>query len=76
MNSKPDRTGTRPRVEGRPAPRLPHERDESADSQADTGNDVERSGQRAYDDIQAGRVDTDLGPVLERVGRRLRRRSR
>jgi len=72
MNDK--RQGnTRPRVGGRPAPRLPHERDESADSQQDTGNDVTEQGRRAYEDHLAGRVDTGLGPVLERVGRRLRK---
>ena len=66
---------TRPKVGGQPAPRLPHERDESSDSQADTGNDVDGQGRRAYDDHLAGRVDTDLGPVLDRVARRLRRQS-
>lgn len=71
MNRKPG--ATRPNVEGRPAPRLPHERDESADSQADTGGDVERMGRRAYEDRLSGRVDTGLGPVLDRVARRLRK---
>lgn len=65
---------TRPKVKGEPAPRLPHEHDESADSQADRGADVTEQGRRAYEDQVAGRVDTGLGPVLERVGRRLRGR--
>jgi hypothetical protein len=64
-------------------PRLPHERDESADSQRKSAPDT--LGRKALDDVNAGRVDTDRGPVLEELGRRLpsqgqpapkRRRSR
>jgi hypothetical protein len=48
-------------------PRLPHELDESADSQ-DAGRtqrgDIAR---KAFDDVRAGRVDTDRGPVLEEL---------
>jgi len=43
------------------APRLPHERDESADSQHRSPEPVLR---QAHDDIVAGRVDTDRGPPL------------
>jgi hypothetical protein len=28
-------------------------------------------GRQAYDDVKAGRVDTDRGPVIEELGRRL-----
>jgi hypothetical protein len=70
MKAQPDGK-TRPAKDERPAPRLPHEHDESADSQSESGNDVEGMGKRAYDDLRAGRVDTGTGPVLERVGRRL-----
>lgn len=70
MKPLPD-GNTRPAKDQRPAPRLPHERDESADSQTDTGNDVEGMGRRAYEDLRDGQVDTGTGPVLERVGRRL-----
>ena len=66
---------THPARDDRSVPRLPHERDESADSQQDTGNDIERRGQQAHDDLEAGREDTDLRPVIERVSRRMRQGS-
>ena len=50
-------------------PRLPHDRDESADSQQQAVPDAR--GRKAHDDVKAGRVDTDRGPVLEELGRRL-----
>ncbi|MCW5659586.1 MAG: hypothetical protein KIT60_17945 [Burkholderiaceae bacterium] len=52
-------------------PRLPHDRDESADSQVKGAPGTQSIGRRAYDDVKAGRVDTDRGPVLEELGRRL-----
>jgi hypothetical protein len=52
-----------------PEPRLPHESDESADSQRQSVPDS--LGRKAFDDVEAGRVDTDRGPVLEELGRRL-----
>lgn len=39
-----------------PAPRMPHERDESDDSQA---SGPRADMQQAYDDIESGMVDTD-----------------
>lgn len=54
-------------------PRLPHERDESADSQRKAAPDS--LGRKALDDLEAGRVDTDRGPVLEELGRRLPRQG-
>ena len=50
-----------------PEPRLPHEHDESADSQGQGAVPVDPVGQRAYDDAQAGRPDTDKGPVFNRL---------
>ncbi len=50
-------------------PRLPHESDQSADSQRKSA--PESLGRKAFDDVEAGRVDTDRGPVLEELGRRL-----
>ena len=50
-------------------PRLPHDRDESADSQQQAVPD--ERGRKAHEDMKAGRVDTDRGPVLEELGRRL-----
>ena len=44
-------------------PRLPHDRDESADSQHQAVPDVR--GRKAHEDMKAGRVDT------EELGRRL-----
>jgi hypothetical protein len=52
-------------------PRLPHDRDESADSQVLGPPDTQAIGRKAFDDIEAGRVDTDRGPVLEQLGRNL-----
>jgi hypothetical protein len=52
-------------------PRLPHDRDESADSQVKGPPNTQAIGRKAFDDIEAGRVDTDRGPVLEELGRRL-----
>ena len=49
------------------APRAPHERDESADSQAPGEASAQRLGQAAQDDIERGVVDTDKGPVLDQV---------
>jgi hypothetical protein len=48
-------------------PRLPHERDESADSQQASPPQPTDLGRKAFDDVQAGRVDTDRGPVLEQL---------
>jgi hypothetical protein len=46
------------------APRLPHERDESSDSQ---NGGPRRVMQQAKDDVERGMVDTDRGPVLDDV---------
>ena len=48
-------------------PRLPHERDQSADSQG--GPDREKM-QQAQEDLGRGLVDTDKGPEMDRVYRR------
>lgn len=52
-------------VEGDHAPRLPHERDESSDSQQTP--EVHPVIEQAGADLAAGRVDTDRGPVLDEV---------
>lgn len=46
-------------------PRLPHEHDQSTDSQHTPG--VEQQGRQALRDIDAGRVDTDAGRRGENV---------
>jgi hypothetical protein len=71
------------RDDGRGEPRLPHERDESADSQQRSATQRDDIGRKAFDDVRAGRVDTDRGPVLEELferhgpqgGRQARRRA-
>ncbi|HEV8691429.1 MAG TPA: hypothetical protein VGQ91_14100 [Ideonella sp.] len=47
-------------------PRLPHEHDESADSQR-PHPEHQQIGRRAQEDTERGLVDTDRGPVLERI---------
>ena len=49
------------------APRMPHEHDESADSQVASEPSSQRMGQQAHEDIERGLVDTDKGPVLDQV---------
>ena len=48
-------------------PKMPHERDESAGSQAAAEPSGQRIGQAAYDDLERGLVDTDKGPVLDQT---------
>jgi hypothetical protein len=51
-------------VGAEPAPRLPHEHDESSDSQTSQPREVIK---QAHDDLANGLVDTDRGPVLEQL---------
>jgi hypothetical protein len=53
-------------------PRMPHERDESADSQGADEPSGKRMGDIAHDDIERGLVDTDKGPVLQETYEKLR----
>ena len=55
------------------APRLPNERDESADSQSAQEPSARRMGQAAHDDVEKGRVDTDKGPPMDRAYDKLKR---
>ncbi len=57
------------------APRLPHERDESADSQRTGEPSAPRMAQAAREDIERGVVDTDKGPVLDQAYDKLREGS-
>jgi hypothetical protein len=53
---------------GESAPRLPHERDQSSDSQQNLeGTGAQRVGRQALEDVERGVVDTDRGPVTDRV---------
>jgi hypothetical protein len=46
------------------SPREPHERDESADSQAASEPSQERMGEIGRRDVERGVTETDQGPVL------------
>ena len=59
---------------GKSRGRLPHERDESSDSQQGQGGEPPEVGKRAHEDIERGLVDTDRGPVIERLDREKYRR--
>ncbi len=48
-------------------PQLPHERDESSDVQAPVNADALAVGRQAARDLKRGLVDTDRGPVVERL---------
>jgi hypothetical protein len=54
------------------APPMPHERDESADSQAASEPSGPRMAQVAREDIERGVVDTDKGPVLDQTYEKVR----
>ncbi|HSV47634.1 MAG TPA: hypothetical protein VLJ58_17735 [Ramlibacter sp.] len=56
-----------------PAPRLPHERDESADSQPSGEPSAQRVGCIAHRDVEQGLQDTDKGPVMDAAYERLRK---
>ncbi|MBA3588432.1 hypothetical protein [Methylibium sp.] len=58
-------------------PRLPHERDESSDSQdthgpAAAAPSSEELGEKAFDDLESGRQDTGRLPVTDKVYEGLR----
>ncbi len=46
-------------------PRMPHEHDESSDSQSSREPSGKRLGKIAHDDLEKGLVDTDKGPALD-----------
>jgi hypothetical protein len=54
-------------INKKPVPRLPHERDESSDSQVDEVQPIMR---QAHDDVVAGRVDTDRGAPMQEAYQR------
>ncbi|MBV9889529.1 MAG: hypothetical protein JO090_01410 [Rhizobacter sp.] len=61
------RAETRRVVNGEPAPRLPHERDESSDSGTAAPSDVM---ERAHDDAESGKAPTDKSEATDEVYRR------
>jgi hypothetical protein len=70
MPSRRDPAKTQPSISGQPTPRLPHEHDESSDSQHSEPRRVVKQGE---DDVQRGLVDTDRGEPARRTYERLRR---
>jgi hypothetical protein len=68
-----DRARTLPNVDGRSAPRLPHERDESSDSGTGAPSELMR---RAGEDVAAGKRPTDKSEATDATyGRQLRGRT-
>ncbi|MBN9411862.1 MAG: hypothetical protein J0H69_22160 [Burkholderiales bacterium] len=70
-----DSGDARPRKDGESAPRLPHEHDQSADSQVDRQPVDQGRAEKAHDDIERGVVDTDKGPVIDQVYDKVRKSS-
>ncbi len=64
----PDRDDLHVARDGDREPRLPHERDQSSDSQT-AGHDRE-TGRRASRDVQSGMLDTGRAPVVEELARK------
>jgi len=48
-------------------PRLPHEHDQSSDSQRAATEQATEVGRQGARDVARGLVDTDRGPVIERI---------
>jgi hypothetical protein len=72
----PKAGGTQPVRHERAEPRLPHEHDESSDSQVVGSPGSAEVGQQAYDDVERGLVDTDRGAVSDEVYNRSLKPSR
>jgi hypothetical protein len=64
-----DAGGGKTKVEqgGESAPRLPHERDQSSDSQEMQDGRPPEVGRQAHEDVERGLVDTDQGLEADRV---------
>lgn len=55
------------------APKMPHERDESASSQAAGEPSAQVVGQAAHDDVERGLVDTTRGAETDRAYRQVKK---
>lgn len=53
-------------------PRLPHEHDQSSDSQVRGEASSRKVGEQAHADVERGLVDTDKGPPMDRAYRRVK----
>lgn len=69
--TQPRHGNTLPRVDDESAPRLPHEHDESADSQVI--EEPRPEIQQAHDDVERGLVDTDRAPGMDKLYKRVAR---
>ena len=65
--SSRERGKTKIEQDGDSVPQLPHERDQSSDSQQNVDGTAPEVGRQALEDIESGKVDTDRGPVADRV---------
>jgi len=77
MPSRPRQGNTIPeqgetQVQGK-VPRLPHERDESSDSQPSREPSGQRVGSAAHDDAARGATDTSKAPELNRAYQKLKK---
>ena len=54
-----------------PSPHLPHEDDQSSQSQASATPQHRPIGEKAYEDTTSEREDTDRGPVMDDIYHRL-----
>lgn len=52
-------------TQDKPAPRMPHEHDESADSQVASEPTAHHMAELGREDVERGVVDTDKGPVID-----------
>jgi len=66
------RSNTAPQQSGKQTPRLPHERDESADSQQTDESATQPTARATREDVERGVVDTDRSPVMNETYERLR----
>ena len=66
-NEGADRGKTKSAQDGESRPRLPHEHDQSSDSQRNIDGGAPRVGRQAHEDVERGVVDTDRGPEADRV---------
>ncbi|CAN5714001.1 hypothetical protein BH11PSE13_BH11PSE13_10880 [soil metagenome] len=58
---------TKVQQDGDSAPKLPHERDQSSDSQETADGTPTRVGKQGHDDVERGLVDTSTAPVTDKV---------
>ncbi len=63
----PESGKTKPQQGGKPTPKLPHERDQSSDSQEAADGEPPSVGKQGHADLERGLVDTSTSPVTDKV---------